>query len=95
MTMLNSLLNFANAPNNVPSAHTAFMCFVFISDGTATSAVCRRIGFTTDIKSVLCAVRTGYLTKTVYLSSLYGSVTIFNYMILRSRRKCRMGLEFS
>jgi hypothetical protein len=90
-----SLLNFVNAPKNVHFAHAVFMRFVFISEGTATSAIYRRIGFTPEIKSVFRAVRTGYLTRTVYHSFLNGSIIIFNYMILRSRRKCSLGLEFS
>jgi hypothetical protein len=69
-----SLLSFANAPKNVHSAHTVFMRFVFISQGTATYAVYRRIGFTSEIKSVFCGVRTGYLTTAVYHLSLNGSV---------------------
>jgi len=73
-----SLLSFANAPKNVHSAHTVFVRFVFTSEGTATYAVYRRIGFTGEIKSIFCGVRTGYLTKTVYHLSLNGSVTIFN-----------------
>jgi hypothetical protein len=93
--LIKSLLSFVKAPKNVHSAHAVFMRFVFISEGTATCAVYRRIRFTSEIKSVFCAVRTGYLTRTVYHSSLYGSITIFNYMVLRSRRKYSMHLEFS
>jgi len=89
-----SLLNFVNAPKNVHSAHAVFMRFVFISEGTATSVIYRQTGFTSEIKNVFRAVRNGYLSRTIYHSFLNGSITILNYMILRSRRKCSMGLEF-
>jgi hypothetical protein len=45
------------------SAHTLFMCFVFISEGTATSAVYRRIGFATEIKAFSAAYEQGIWLK--------------------------------
>ena len=50
----------------VRSAHTVFMCFVFIWEQTATCATysINWLVFITEMKSVYCAVRTGSLTKT-------------------------------
>ena len=48
------------------------MCFVFISEQTATCATCsiNWLVFITEMKSVYCAVRTGSLNKAVCTSSL-------------------------
>ena len=58
----------------VRSAHTVFMCLVFISEQTATCATysINRLVFVTEVKSVYSAVRTGSLNKTVCASSLKG-----------------------
>ena len=58
----------------VRSAHTAFMCFVFISEETATCATysINWLVFITEMKSVYSAVRTGPLNKVVCASSLKG-----------------------
>ena len=58
----------------VCSAHTVFMCFVFIWEQTATCATCsiNWLVFITEMKSVYCAVRTGSLNKAVCASSLKG-----------------------
>ena len=58
----------------VRSAHTVFICFVFIWEQTATCATysINWLVFITDMKSVYCAVRTGYLNKAVCASSLKG-----------------------
>ena len=58
----------------VRSAHTVFMCFVFIWEQTATCAtyIINWLVFITEMKSVYCAVRTGSLNKAVYASSLKG-----------------------
>ena len=58
----------------VRSAHTVFMCFVFIWEQTATCATynINWLVFTTDMKSVYCAVRTGSLSKAVCASYLKG-----------------------
>jgi hypothetical protein len=54
------------------SAHTVFMCIVFILQQTATFALFKinLFVFLTEMKSVYCAVRTGSLNETVYVSSL-------------------------
>ena len=56
------------------SAHTVFMCFVFIWEQTPTCATysIKWLVFITEMKSVYCAVRTGSLTKTVCASYLKG-----------------------
>ena len=53
------------------SAHTVFMCFVFIWEQTATCATynINWLVFITEMKIVYCAVRTGSLNKAVYASS--------------------------
>jgi len=45
---------------NVPSAHTAFMCFIFMWEQTATCATysINWLVFITEMKSVYSAVRT-------------------------------------
>jgi hypothetical protein len=45
------------------SAHTVFMCFVFISEQTSTCATygINWLVFTSEMKRVYCAVRTGSL----------------------------------
>ena len=59
----------------VRSAHTLFMCFVLISEQTATSATysINWLVFITEIKSVYSEVRTGSLYKAVCASSVKGS----------------------
>jgi hypothetical protein len=59
----------------VRSAHTVFMCFVFIWEQTATCASysINWLVFITEMKSVYSAVRTGSLNKAVCASSLNGS----------------------
>ena len=54
--------------------HTAFMCFVFIWEQTATCATysINWLVFITEIKSVYSAVRTGSLNKAVGASSVKG-----------------------
>ena len=51
----------------VRSAHTVFMCFVFIWEQTATCATCsiNWLVFITEMKSAYSAVRTGSLNKAV------------------------------
>ena len=63
-----------NIATTVSSAHTVFMCFVFIWEQTATCATysIKRLVFITEMKSVYSAVRTGYLNKAVCASSLKG-----------------------
>ena len=58
----------------VRSAHTVFMCFVFIWEQTATCATytINWLVFITVMKSVYCAVRTGSLNKKVCASYLKG-----------------------
>jgi hypothetical protein len=58
----------------VRSAHTVFMCFVFISEQTATCATysINRLVFITEMKSVYSAVRTGPLNNAFCGSSLKG-----------------------
>jgi hypothetical protein len=58
----------------VRSVHTVFMCFVFISEQTATSDSYKInwLIFITENKSVYCAVRTGSLNKAACASSLKG-----------------------
>jgi len=58
----------------VRSAHTVFMCFVFIWEETATCATyyMNWLVFMTEMKSVYSAVRTGVLNKAVCASSLKG-----------------------
>ena len=53
---------------------TLYMCSVFIWEQTATCAtyIINWTVFTTEMKSVYCAVRTGSLTKAVCASSLKG-----------------------
>ena len=56
----------------VHSAHTVFMCFVFISVQTVTSAsyYMNWLVFIGETKSVYCAVGTGFLNKAVCASAL-------------------------
>ena len=60
-----------NIPTTVRSAHTIFMCFVFIWEQTATCAAysINWLVFIAEIKSVYSAVRTGSLNKAVCASS--------------------------
>jgi hypothetical protein len=66
---------------NLRSAHTVFMCFVWIWEQTAIISLynINWLVFITEMKSVYSAVRTGYLyiiprsTHTVYLCVLCGS----------------------
>ena len=59
---------------NISSAHTLFMCFVFIWEQTATCATynINWLVFITEMKSVYSAVRTGSLNKAVFASSFNG-----------------------
>jgi hypothetical protein len=54
----------------------AFMCFVCISEQTATFALhnINRLDFITERKSVYCAVQTGSLNKRDYVPPLKGSL---------------------
>ena len=63
-----------NISTIVSSAHTVFMCFVFIWEQTVTCAAysINCLVFITEMKSVYCAVRTGSLNKAVCASSLKG-----------------------
>jgi hypothetical protein len=65
------------------SAHTVFMCFVFIWEQTATCATYSMNWsvFITEMKSVYSAVRTGALNKAVCASTLEGLISS-NYTIL-------------
>ena len=56
------------------SAHTVFMCFVFIWEQTATCATysINWLVFITEMKSVYCAVQTVSLNKAVCASYLKG-----------------------
>jgi hypothetical protein len=56
------------------SAHTVFMCFVFIWEQTANCAtyIVNWWVFITEMESVYSAVRTGYLNKAVFHTSLKG-----------------------
>ena len=58
----------------VPSVHTAFKCFGFISEQTANCAtyIINWLVFITEMKSVYSAVRTGSVNKAVCASSLKG-----------------------
>ena len=58
----------------VRSAHTVFMCFVFIWEQTATCATYRInwLVFITETKSVYSAVRTGSLNVAVCASTVKG-----------------------
>ena len=60
----------------VRSAHTVFMCFVFIWEQTATCATysINWSVFITEMKSVYSAVRTGSLNKAVCASCLKGQI---------------------
>ena len=60
-----------NNATTVRSAHTVFMCFVFILEQTATFATysINWLVFITEMKSVYSAVRTGSLNKAVCASS--------------------------
>ena len=75
--------NFANAPKILHSAHTVFICFVFISEHTATFVLCNinRLVFITEMKSFYCAVRAESLNKTVYASSLNGYCYCILYVV--------------
>jgi len=57
---------------NWHSAHIVFICFVFISEQTATSAQYNTnwLVFITRIKSVFCTVPTGSLNQAICASSL-------------------------
>jgi hypothetical protein len=61
-----------NILTTVRTAHTVFMCFVFIWEQTATCAIYSKnwLVFITEMKSVYSAVRTGSLNKAVCASSL-------------------------
>ena len=59
-------------PTTIRSAHIVFVCFVFISEQTATCATysINSLVFITEMKSVYSAVRTGPLNKAVRSSFL-------------------------
>ena len=63
-----------NIATTVRSAHTVFMCFVFIWEITVTCATysINWLVFITEMKSVYSAVRTGSLNKAAGASSLKG-----------------------
>ena len=63
-----------NIQKFVGSAHTVFMCFVFMWEQTATCATysINWLVFITEMESVYCAVRPGSLNKAVCASSLKG-----------------------
>jgi hypothetical protein len=97
---LSSQLNFINRSNPtgylrhrqvfhskiVRSAHTVFRCSVFISEQTATFALCNInwLVFITEMKSVYCAVRTGSLNTIFYASSLKGWTELWRAVIIGS-----------
>jgi hypothetical protein len=58
----------------VRSAHTAFMCFVFVWEQTATYAIyIKKLTVSiTEMKSVYSAVRTRYLNKPVSTPAFKG-----------------------
>jgi hypothetical protein len=62
------------------------MCFVWISEQTATFALkdIKRLVFITEVESVYSAVRPESLYKTDYLSSLKGESLIFFWYWLSS-----------
>jgi hypothetical protein len=62
---------------NFTFCHTVFVCFVFISEQRAISALYNAnwLAFITDMKSVYCAVRTGSLNKAVCFSSYKVNIT--------------------
>jgi hypothetical protein len=57
------------------------MCFVFIWEQTATCATysINWLVFITEMKSVYCAIRTGYLNKTVWASYLKGELSLTSW----------------
>jgi hypothetical protein len=61
-----------------------YLCFVFISEQTATCAtnIINQLVFITEIKSVYCAVRTRSLKKAV-CTSCYGLILM--YIVLLDR----------
>ena len=63
-----------NITTTVRSAHTVFMCFVFIWEQTATCATysINWLVFRTERKNVYSAVRTGPLTRAVCASYVNG-----------------------
>ena len=65
----------------VRSAHTVFMCFVFIWEQTATCAtyIMNWLVFITEMKSVYSAVRTGSSNKAVSASSLKPTGHVMNH----------------
>ena len=52
------------------------MCFVFIPKATTDFALCKINFYVTGMKSVYSAVRTVSFTKTLYPSSLKGSLDV-------------------
>jgi hypothetical protein len=61
--------NKLNILTIVRSAHTVFMCFVFVWEQTAT---CDIYIFITEMKSVYSTVRTGRLNEAVCAPSFKG-----------------------
>jgi len=74
INLLNPAGHVMRHSTSVCSAHTVFMCFVFIWEQTATCATysINWLVFTTEMKSVYSAVRTGSLNKAVCAWSLKG-----------------------
>ena len=75
-----------NISTTVRSAHTVFMCFLFIWEQTASCATysINWLVFITEMKSVYSAVRTGSVNKAVCASCLKGflrTVTCATYSI--------------
>ena len=70
-----------NIATTVRSAHTVFMCFVFIWEQTATCATysINWLVFITEMISVYSAVRTGSLNKAICASSSKGLNTFKAY----------------
>jgi hypothetical protein len=62
-----------NILTTVRSAHTVFICFVFVWEQTATCAIysINRLVFITEMKSVYSAVRTGSLNEAVCACATY------------------------
>jgi hypothetical protein len=61
--------------NSAFCPHNVFMYFVYISEDTSTVALygINLLGSTVEMESVYCAVQTGPLNKTDYVSFLKGS----------------------
>jgi hypothetical protein len=66
--------NKLNILTTVCSTNTVFLCFVFVQEQTATSAIYIKnwLVFIAEMKSVYSVVRTGPLNETVYALSFKG-----------------------